>query len=110
MRYNIWHFFYLRKRDQAYNTATIESMFAMLNRCGWSIDVRTHAPATASFTASTQGVSTEARSTLRRYVENGDDEVEFAVACADLAFSLSLNPKYGLLMLSVDSFTFEDYD
>lgn len=113
MQYNIWHFFYLRKCDQAYDTATIESMFAMLNQCGWSINVRTHAPASTSSTASiasTPGVSAEARSAIRRYVENGDDEVDLAIACTDLAFSLSLHPKYGLLMLSVDSFTFEDYD
>jgi hypothetical protein len=110
MQYNIWHFFYLRTRDQAYDTATIERMFVMLNRCGWSIDVRTHTPASASSTASAQEASAEARNALRRYVENGDDEVDFAVERTDLAFSLTLNPKYGLVMLSVDSFTFEDYD
>ncbi|MGZ3715874.1 MAG: hypothetical protein ACXVA4_10680 [Ktedonobacterales bacterium] len=110
MQYNIWHFFYLRKGDQAYDTATIESMFAMLNRCGGSIDVRAHAQASTSSTAATPDVSAEAHSAIRRYVENGADEVDFAVECTDLAFSLLLNPKYGLLMLSVDSFTFEDYD
>ncbi|MGZ3602760.1 MAG: hypothetical protein ACXWQ5_24920, partial [Ktedonobacterales bacterium] len=60
MQYNIWHFFYLRKGDQAYDTATIESMFAMLNRCGGSIDVRAHAPASTSSTAATPDVSAEA--------------------------------------------------
>ena len=111
MRYDIWHFFYLRSRDQAYDTDAVERTFAMLNRCGWRIDTRTPAPGAASSTrALPEGVSAEARSAFHRYVESAADAVGFEAKGGDLPFTLSLEPKYGILMLTVDSFTFEDYD
>lgn len=111
MQYDIWHFFYLRNHKQAYDTAVVERTFAMLNRYGWRIDTRTPTLEAASSThALPDDVTAEARSALRRYVETGADEVGFAVTGGDLRFSLSLEPKYGILMLTVDSFTFEDYD
>lgn len=111
MQYTIWHFFYLRQRDQAYDTDTIERTFAELNRCGWSIDAHSHAPAGAAQPApSLTTISAEAQIALRRYVADRAGEVRFAAKGADLAFDVALHPAYGILMLSVDSFTFEDYD
>lgn len=112
MQYSIWHFFYLRECGQAYDTDTIERTFAALSHSGWAVGA--YPPVAPPAGRATVGVSTEARVAMRRYVEGQADELRFVVSPVaqgdDLTFDLSLHPDYGILMLSVESFTFEDYD